>query len=94
MVQVYQEQIISIKDYILKVEDTTKSMKKVRDLDVMMKEYEKDLNSHNKEINKLNTTIIQKNVKFYFVRLFLIVKYCIVDNIENEIVDMCCHFTR
>ena len=37
MVQVYQEQIISIKDYILKVEDTTKSMKKVRDLDVMMK---------------------------------------------------------
>ena len=94
MVQVYQEQIISIKDYILKVEDTTKSMKKLRDLDVMMKEYEKDLNSHNKEINKLNITIIQKNVKFYFVRLFLIVKYCIVDNIENEIVDMCCHFTR
>lgn len=33
-------------------------------------------------------------LKFYFVRLFLIVKYCIVDNIENEIVDMCCHFTR
>lgn len=63
MVQVYQEQIISIKDYILKVEDTTKSMKKLRDLDVMMKEYEKDLNSHNKEINKLNTTIIQKNVE-------------------------------
>ena len=38
-------------------------MKKLRDLDVMMKEYEKDLNSHNKEINKLNATIIQKNVE-------------------------------
>lgn len=58
-----QEQITSIKDYILKVEDTTKSMKKVSDLDVIIKEYEKDLNSHNKEIRKLNTTIIQKDVK-------------------------------
>lgn len=58
-----QEQITSIKDYILKVEDTTKSMKKVSDLDVIIKEYEKDLNSHNKEIRKLNTTIIQKDVE-------------------------------
>lgn len=58
-----QEQITSIKDYILKVEDTTKSMKKVSDLDVIMKEYEKDLNTHNKEIRKLNTTIIQKDVE-------------------------------
>ena len=58
-----QEQITSIKDYILKVEDTTKSMKKVNDLDVIMKEYEKDINSHSKEIGKLNTTIIQKDVK-------------------------------
>lgn len=58
-----QEQITSIKDYILKVEDTTKSMKKVSDLDVIMKEYEKDINSHSKEISKLNTTIIQKDVK-------------------------------
>lgn len=58
-----QEQITSIKDYILKVEDTTKSMKKVSDLDVIMKEYEKDINSHSKEIDKLNTTIIQKDVK-------------------------------
>ncbi len=58
-----QEQITSIKDYILKVEDTTKSMKKVSDLNVIMKEYEKDINSHSKEIVKLNTTIIQKDVK-------------------------------
>ena len=58
-----QEQITSIKDYILKVEDTTKSMKKVSDLDVIMKKYEKDINSHSKEIDKLNTTIIQKDVK-------------------------------
>lgn len=58
-----QEQITSIKDYILKVEDTTKSMKKVSDLDVIMKEYEKDLNTHNKEIRKLNTTIIPKDVE-------------------------------
>ena len=44
--------------------------------------------------NVYNILQNKKNVKFYFVRLFLIVKYCIVDNIENEIVDMCCHFTR
>lgn len=32
--------------------------------------------------------------KHYYVRLFVIERYGIVYNIENEIVDMCCHFTR
>ena len=58
-----QEQIKVINNYILNVEDTTKSMKKVSDLDIIIKEYEKDLNNHSKEINKLNTTIIQKELE-------------------------------
>lgn len=58
-----QEQLTIIKEYISNVEDTTKSMKKVSDLDVILKEYEKDLNTHNKEIRKLNNTIIQKDVE-------------------------------
>lgn len=58
-----QEQVKSINNYILNVEDTTKSMKKISDLDVIIKEYEKDLNNHSKEINNLNTTIIQKDVE-------------------------------
>ena len=58
-----QEQVKVINNYISNVEDTTKSMKKVNDLDVIIKEYEKDLNNHSKEINNLNTTIIQKDIE-------------------------------
>ena len=58
-----QEQVKVINDYISNVEDTTKSMKKVSDLDVIIKEYEKDLNNHSKEINNLNTMIIQKDTE-------------------------------
>lgn len=58
-----QEQVKVINNYISNVEDTTKSMKKVRDLDIIIKEYEKDLNNHSKEINSLNTTIIQKDIE-------------------------------
>ena len=58
-----QEQVKTINNYISNVEDTTKSMKKVSDLDVIIKEYEKDLNNHSKEINNLNTTIIQKDIE-------------------------------
>ena len=58
-----KEQVKVINNYILNVEDTTKSMKKVSDLDIIIKEYEKDLNNHSKEINKLNTTIIQKELE-------------------------------
>ncbi len=58
-----QEQVKAINNYIYSVEDTTKSMKKVSDLDIIIKEYEKDLNNHSKEINKLNTTIIQKELE-------------------------------
>ena len=58
-----QEQVKAINNYIYSVEDTTKSMKKVSDLDIIIKEYEKDLNNHSKEINDLNTTIIQKDIE-------------------------------
>ena len=58
-----QEQVKVINDYISNVEDTTKSMKKVSDLDVIIKEYEKDLNNHSKEINNLNNTIVQKDIE-------------------------------
>lgn len=58
-----QEQVKVINNYISNVEDTTKSMKKVSDLDIIIKEYEKDLNNHSKEINSLNTTIIQKDIE-------------------------------
>ena len=58
-----QEQVKVINNYISNVEDTTKSMKKVNDLDVIIKEYEKDLNNHSKEINNLNNTIIQKDIE-------------------------------
>ena len=58
-----QEQVKVINNYISSVDDTTKSMKKVSDLDIIIKEYEKDLNNHSKEINSLNTTIIQKDIE-------------------------------
>lgn len=61
MVQVYKEQVSSIKDYISNVEDTTKSMKKVNDLDIIIKEYEKDLKEHHNEVRELNSTIRQKD---------------------------------
>ena len=56
-----QEQVTNIKNYISNVEDTTKSMKKVNDLDVIIKEYEKDLNKHHNEVRELNYTIRQKD---------------------------------
>ena len=49
------------KDYISNVEDTTKSMKKVNDLDIIIKEYEKDLKEHHNEVRELNSTIRQKD---------------------------------
>ncbi len=51
-----QELVTTINNYISNVEDTTKSMKKVNDLDVIIKEYEKDLKEHNNE----NSIIRQK----------------------------------
>lgn len=36
-------------------------MKKVNDLDVIIKEYEKDLKEHNNEVRELNSTIRQKD---------------------------------
>lgn len=55
-----QEQVTTIKNYISNVEDTTKSMKKVNDLDII-KEYEKDLKEHHNEVSELNSTIRQKD---------------------------------
>ena len=51
-----QELVTTINNYISNVEDTTKSMKKVNDLDVIIKEYENDLKEHNNE----NSIIRQK----------------------------------
>ena len=56
-----QEQVTTIKDYISNVEDTTKSMKKVNDLDIIIKEYEKDLKDTITKLEKLNSTIRQKD---------------------------------
>ena len=36
-------------------------MKKVNDLDIIIKEYEKDLKGHNNEVRELNSTIRQKD---------------------------------
>lgn len=56
-----QEQVTTIKNYISNVEDTTKSMKKVNDLDIIIKEYEKDLKEHYNEVRELNSIIRQKD---------------------------------
>ena len=47
--------------YITDVKDTTKSIKNVNDLDIIMKEYEKDLKEHNNEVRQLNITISNQN---------------------------------
>lgn len=56
-----QEQVTTIKNYISNVEDTTKSMKKVNDLDIIIKGYEKDLKEHHNKVRELNFTIRQKD---------------------------------
>ena len=57
------DQVETITQYISKVKDTTKTIKSVNDLNVIMKEYEKDLKEHNNEVRQLNTTIRNKDIK-------------------------------
>lgn len=57
------EQVETITQYISKVKDTTKTIKSVNDLNIIMKEYEKDLKEHNNEVRQLNTTIKNKDVE-------------------------------
>ena len=57
------DQVETITQYILKVKDSTKTIKTVNDLNIIMKEYEKDLKEHNNQVRQLNTTIRNKDVE-------------------------------
>jgi len=57
------DQVETITQYISKVKDTMKTIKSVNDMNVIMKEYEKDLKEHNNEVRQLNTTIRNKDIE-------------------------------
>ena len=79
------EQLETIKSYISKVSDTTKSIKGVNDLDIIMKEYEKDLKEHNNEVRTLNRTIIQKDFEIKELKEDLGIAKDTISSQEKEI---------
>ena len=79
------EQIETIKSYISKVRDTTKSIKGVNDLDIIMKEYEKDLKEHDNEVRTLNRTIIQKDFEIKELKEDLGIAKDTISSQEKEI---------
>lgn len=79
------EQLETIKSYISKVRDTTKSIKGVNDLDIIMKEYEKDLKEHDNEVRTLNRTIIQKDFEIKELKEDLGIAKDTISSQEKEI---------
>lgn len=79
------EQLETIKSYISKVRDTTKSIKGVNDLDIIMKEYEKDLREHDNEVRTLNRTIIQKDFEIKELKEDLGIAKDTISSQEKEI---------
>ena len=79
------EQVETIKGYISKVRDTTKSIKGVNDLDIIMKEYEKDLKEHNSEVRTLNRAIIQKDFEIKELKEDLGIAKDTISSQEKEI---------
>ena len=71
--------------YPKKWRDTTKSIKGVNDLDIIMKEYEKDLKEHDNEVRTLNRTIIQKDFEIKELKEDLGIAKDTISSQEKEI---------